>query len=165
METLRRCSAYLVEHERVDGETFDELFDGRRAVPKADDEWRAATARPRAWGDIVDLAARRVAAIKPQPAPISVAAVAQVVAAPTDGPDGDTKGAAAVSSVASAPVPAEPVESIATIPESVVPAIETSLAPSSQEVVPTGAALHRSRIRVRCTPARRARRAAAGLLG
>ena len=34
METLRRLAAYLVEHERVDGETFDELFDGRRPVPE-----------------------------------------------------------------------------------------------------------------------------------
>ena len=54
--TLRRLAAYLVEHERVDGETFDELFDGRRAVAKADEEWRAATSRPRDWGDVVDLA-------------------------------------------------------------------------------------------------------------
>ena len=60
METLRRLAAYLVEHERVDGQTFDELFDGRRAVPNAEDEWRAATSRPRAWGEIVDLAAHRI---------------------------------------------------------------------------------------------------------
>jgi cell division protease FtsH len=59
METLRRLAAYLVEHERLDGETFDELFEGRRHVPNAGEEWRAATARPRAWGDIVDLAAHR----------------------------------------------------------------------------------------------------------
>src|SRR5262245_40211499 len=75
METLRRCSAYLVEHERVDGETFDELFDGRREVPKADDEWRAATARPRDWGEVVDLAARRLsAAIKPASVPAAAVA-------------------------------------------------------------------------------------------
>ena len=60
MDTLRRLAAYLVEHERVDGQTFDELFDGRRAVPSSGDEWRAATARPRAWGEVVDLAAHRV---------------------------------------------------------------------------------------------------------
>ncbi|HEV8546357.1 MAG TPA: AAA family ATPase [Candidatus Limnocylindrales bacterium] len=69
MDTLRRLAAYLVEHERVDGETFDELFDGRRPVPNGSDEWRAATARPRAWGEIVDLAAHRVRTV-----PVIVAA-------------------------------------------------------------------------------------------
>ena len=59
MDTLRRLAAYLVEHERVDGTTFDELFDGVRASPNGEGEWRAATARPRAWGEIVDLAAHR----------------------------------------------------------------------------------------------------------
>jgi len=59
METLRRLAAWLVEHERVDGPTFDELFEGRLSVPTAGDEWRAATSRPRAWGDVVDLAGRR----------------------------------------------------------------------------------------------------------
>jgi hypothetical protein len=59
METLRRLAAFLVEHERVDGSTFDDLFEGRITVPNAGDEWRAATARPRAWGDVVDLAGRR----------------------------------------------------------------------------------------------------------
>ena len=71
MDTLRRIAAYLVEHERVDGETFDELFDGRRPVPNAGDEWRAATSRPRAWGDVVDLAAHRVRTV-----PVIAAAVA-----------------------------------------------------------------------------------------
>jgi len=59
LETLRRLAAYLVEHERVDGATFDELFDGRLSVPTAGDEWRAATSRPRAWGDVVDIAGHR----------------------------------------------------------------------------------------------------------
>jgi hypothetical protein len=70
MDTLRRLAAYLVEHERVDGSTFDELFDGRRLVPNASEEWRAATARPRAWGEVVDLAAHRVRSI-----PVIAAAV------------------------------------------------------------------------------------------
>jgi cell division protease FtsH len=60
LDTLRRLAAYLVEHERVDGQTFDELWDGRRDVANATDEWRAATSRPRAWGDVVDLADRRM---------------------------------------------------------------------------------------------------------
>ncbi|HET9521162.1 MAG TPA: AAA family ATPase [Candidatus Limnocylindrales bacterium] len=72
MTTLRRLAAYLVEHERVDGDTFDELFDGRRPVANASDEWRAATARPRAWGEIVDLAAHRV---RPVPVIVPTAAV------------------------------------------------------------------------------------------
>jgi cell division protease FtsH len=59
LETLRRLAAWLVEHERVDGATFDELFEGRLTVPNAGDEWRAATSRPRAWGDVVDFAGRR----------------------------------------------------------------------------------------------------------
>ena len=47
-----RIAAYLVEEERIDGETFDALFDGRLEVPEAGDEWRAATARPREWSSI-----------------------------------------------------------------------------------------------------------------
>ena len=84
LETLRRLAAYLVEHERVDGPLFDELFDGRRAVPTAGDEWRAATSRPRAWGDVVDLAGHGT-----RPAtPIAVAAVvASTAASRTTGAD------------------------------------------------------------------------------
>jgi cell division protease FtsH len=90
MDTLRRLAAYLVEHERVDGTTFDELFDGIRLVPNGEGEWRAATARPRAWGEIVDLAAHRTrpllagepiaaaAAIVVDPAPVAVSAPVDV---------------------------------------------------------------------------------------
>ena len=44
LDTLRRIAAYLVEEERVDGETFEELFDGpdRRRRPPA-----GSGARPR----------------------------------------------------------------------------------------------------------------------
>jgi cell division protease FtsH len=73
LETLRRLAAYLVEHERVDGATFDELFDGRIAVPTAADEWRAATSRPRAWGDVVDLAGHRTRSAA-RPAAVAVSA-------------------------------------------------------------------------------------------
>ncbi|TMC66349.1 MAG: ATP-dependent zinc metalloprotease FtsH [Chloroflexi bacterium] len=52
MDLLRRLAAYLVEHERVDGDTFDALVDGKIEVPNALDEWRPAAARPRAWADI-----------------------------------------------------------------------------------------------------------------
>jgi cell division protease FtsH len=59
VETLRRLSAYLVEHERVDGATFDELFEGTIDVPNAAREWRPATARPRAWDEVGPYAAGR----------------------------------------------------------------------------------------------------------
>jgi hypothetical protein len=100
METLRRLAAYLVEHERVDGETFDELFDGRRPVPNSDDEWRAATARPRAWGDVVDLAAHRVRTI-PAVAATAVAPVPDpaVIAAPVAVSEPPAPIAASVSAV------------------------------------------------------------------
>ena len=113
METLRRLAAYLVEHERLDGETFDELFEGRRVVANADDEWRAATSRPRAWGDVVDLAAHRagtaaalapVAVIAPTPVPAEplVVPAASIVAAPDEDPAAP---AAAAASVAAADAP------------------------------------------------------------
>jgi hypothetical protein len=72
LETLRRLAAYLVEHERVDGDTFDKLFDGRLEVPTAGDEWRAAASRPRAWGEVVDLAGHRNRRADP-PIPLAAA--------------------------------------------------------------------------------------------
>ncbi len=74
VETLRRCAAYLVEHERVDGATFDDLFEGRIEVPRALDEWRPENARPRPWDDVATAADRR---FRPRlvPAPVEVAAV------------------------------------------------------------------------------------------
>jgi cell division protease FtsH len=90
MDTLRRLAAYLVEHERVDGTTFDELFDGVRPVPNGEGEWRAATARPRAWGEIVDLAAHRTRS------PL----IAEPVAAAAAGVAGPVGGVASAASVA-----------------------------------------------------------------
>jgi len=109
MDTLRRLAAYLVEHERVDGETFDELFDGRRPVPKAEEEWRAATARPRAWGEVVDIAAARRLSAAMKPAMPSSAIASATVAAPIPAevtPPAEMMEAAeaAVSSVATASV-------------------------------------------------------------
>ena len=72
IDLLRRLAAYLVEHERVDGETFDALVDGKIEVPNALDEWRPAAARPRAWGDIATWHAGRG---KPVVLPVPVAAV------------------------------------------------------------------------------------------
>ena len=69
MATLRRIAAYLVEHERVDGETFEALFDGRVEVATADGEWRPETARPRDWADILPFRERRGRAPVVVPAP------------------------------------------------------------------------------------------------
>jgi hypothetical protein len=162
METLRRCSAYLVEHERVDGETFDELFDGRRVVPKAEDEWRAATARPRDWGEVVDLAARRVsAAIKPAtPAPpvaVAVAASTPVVEPAPVNEAADELGAeGAVSSVATASV-----ESIEAADPG--PALESTMA-RAPETEDATAPRSPGRMRVRRRTSRKARNVAAGWL-
>jgi cell division protease FtsH len=59
LETLRRIAAFLVEEERVDGETFEELFEGRIEVAAARGEWRPATARPRDWTDVIPFRDRR----------------------------------------------------------------------------------------------------------
>ena len=59
LPTLRRIAAYLVEEERLDGETFAELFDGTLEVPTAEGEWRPAAAQPRAWDDVVPFRERR----------------------------------------------------------------------------------------------------------
>jgi cell division protease FtsH len=90
MATLRRLAAYLVEHERVDGETFDALFEGRIDVPNGLAEWRPVAARPRPWEDIEiyhDGRHRRptpIAAAAPEasPAPVSVPRPSPIPAAP-----------------------------------------------------------------------------------
>ena len=81
IDLLRRLAAYLVAHERVDGETFEALVDGRIPVPNADDEWRPAAARPRAWSEIPDYHAgrRRPAAL---PVPVAAAQPTPLVLAP-----------------------------------------------------------------------------------
>jgi hypothetical protein len=175
METLRRLAAYLVEHERLDGETFDELFDGRRAVPKADEEWRAATARPRAWGDVVDLAARRVsAALKPMPVPAMAAAAAAAASvdntgdaaddAPLDDPDGLAV-ASAVSGVATSSLAEDAVESVATVSvDAIDTGDETAAAAATTNAVPDRPTRRRGRVRVRKGTARRARIIAADWL-
>src|SRR4051794_18054358 len=59
LDTLRRIAAYLVEEERVDGETFEELFEGRLTASAAAGEWRPSTARPRDWSDVIPFRDRR----------------------------------------------------------------------------------------------------------
>jgi hypothetical protein len=67
MTTLRRIAAYLVEYERVDGDTFDALFEGSHHVPNAEGEWRPVTSRPRAWGEIAAFLDRRRTPLIPIP--------------------------------------------------------------------------------------------------
>ena len=57
VDTLRRIGVYLVQQERIDGDTFDALYEGRLEVPDAESEWRPAAARPREWSSISALAA------------------------------------------------------------------------------------------------------------
>jgi hypothetical protein len=149
LETLRRLAAYLVEHERVDGDTFDKLFDGRLEVPTAGDEWRAAASRPRAWGDVVDLAGHRTRRANP---PIAIAA--------------------AISAAGDATVAAStPIVAIAVEPEAGDPMIGiggtgmVSDAPSAAiERGPAGGLRLPRRPRDRRIVARRARNTAAGWL-
>ncbi|HWH23783.1 MAG TPA: AAA family ATPase [Candidatus Limnocylindria bacterium] len=57
LELLRRIGSYLVREERIDGETFDALFDGRLEVADAETEWRPEKSRPRDWIDVPGLIA------------------------------------------------------------------------------------------------------------
>jgi hypothetical protein len=59
MDKLRKIGVYLVAQERIDGDTFDALFDGTIDVPDAESEWRPAAARPREWAAITAMAASR----------------------------------------------------------------------------------------------------------
>ena len=83
IDTLRRLAAYLVEHERLDGDTFNDLFEGRIDVPRATEEWRPATSRPRAWDEVAVLADRRFPRVEPAPVAIAASQVEPVAAEPT----------------------------------------------------------------------------------
>jgi hypothetical protein len=85
MELLRRLAAYLVEHERVDGDTFDALVDGRIEVPNALEEWRPINSRPRAWADIPTWHAGRGKPVV-LPVPVAAAVAAPVEPAPLPAP-------------------------------------------------------------------------------
>ncbi|HET7027888.1 MAG TPA: AAA family ATPase [Candidatus Limnocylindrales bacterium] len=83
MTVLRRISAHLVEEERIDGETFEALFDGTIEVPNADLDWRPQAARPREWAEVVSYnerrrerskAAPRSGVAEPSPVPAAAAA-------------------------------------------------------------------------------------------
>ena len=84
--TSTRCAAsaaYLVEHERLDGDTFDDLFEGRIDVPRATEEWRPTTSRPRAWDEVAVLADRRFPRVEPAPVAIAASQAEPVAAEPT----------------------------------------------------------------------------------
>ena len=53
--TLRRIGVYLVQNERIDGDTFDALFEGTLEVADAETEWRPATSRPRDWAAVAQI--------------------------------------------------------------------------------------------------------------
>jgi cell division protease FtsH len=68
IERLRRIGVYLVQNERIDGDTFDDLFDGTIEVSNADSEWRPVAARPRPWttvGDMISPRPAEAAAMQP----------------------------------------------------------------------------------------------------
>ena len=56
-ERLNRVAAYLFEQERIDGDEFAAVFEGR-ALPSSDEigAWRDAAAKPREWSKIDELA-------------------------------------------------------------------------------------------------------------
>jgi cell division protease FtsH len=101
--TLRRLAAYLVEHERLDGETFNELFEGRIEVPRAHEEWRPTTSRPRAWDELEGHADRRFRRVEPAPVPIAATAPEPVAAAAVE--EGEPAPAVVSAPAAIAPAP------------------------------------------------------------
>jgi cell division protease FtsH len=163
MDTLRRLAAYLVEHERVDGTTFDELFDGRRPVPNALHEWRAATARPRDWGEVVDLAARRSATVAAGPTvdpDVAAAAIASLAGAQVDA-EGSAPRQAPIPTAASAiqSVTSTSIEAVESEASPIAPAVELAAVETASP-----ARVSKTRVRVRRKAARRARGVAAGIL-
>ena len=117
--TWRRCADSPPISSSTSGSTARRSTSCSRAgvpSPNADDEWRAATSRPRAWGDVVDLAAHRagataalapVAVIAPAPALAAPEAVpaASIVAAAADTPTDPVADSAASIAAVAAPAP------------------------------------------------------------
>jgi hypothetical protein len=174
LDTLRRLAAYLVEHERVDGATFDELFEGRREVPTAGEEWRAATSRPRDWADVVDLAGRRarrdpapVPAPTPLPVPVAVAAAPRTDGEPSSVPGLASAGAAIAADDEAADLDIASVTStdVDTVADVELPPAGDADSQSPALGEPRGVATGRaSKRRVRRSAVRRARYLAAGVL-
>jgi hypothetical protein len=168
LPTLRRIAAYLVEQERVDGETFAALFDGSIEVATADGEWRPATAQPRAWDDVVPFRERR---FRPGAAGSSAAEPNLPASAPvpsTPGPAPVPLAATVGTDVLSEPA----VETVTTIDAGILEAAPSAVAADpAPEAAPAAAveaarpAIRRSSTTSRDTRlVRRVRRTAAGWL-
>ena len=136
LDTLRRIAAFLVEEERVDGEMFEELFEGRVDVATAAGEWRPAAARPREWSDVIPFRDRRfrretpagapaatsdtATDLRPAPAPLlplsvpAAAAAASGSAEPVTAGEASNARADATTSKETAPGPGEDASSVAT---------------------------------------------------
>jgi cell division protease FtsH len=127
IDVLRRISAHLVEEERIDGDTFEALFDGTRAVPTADGEWRPEAARPREWADVLPYHERRrqrpkAAGRHSTDAPPAVAADAEPpMLAPAELP-----AAAAVEADVTADLPSNAPTSAATTSAALAPELPAS---------------------------------------
>ena len=165
--TWTRCAGSPPTSSSTSGSTattFDELFDGRRPVPNAEHEWRAATSRPRAWGEVVDLAARRSATVAAGPTAVpdvAAAAIAGLAAAHVDTDEEHAPEQAPIPTAASA---------IQTVASTSVEAVESGASPVAPAVdiaaveTASSAPASKTRVRVRRKAARRARGVAAGFL-
>ena len=150
LPTLRRIAAYLVQEERLDGETFAALFDGTIEVPAADSEWRPAGTRPRDWADVVPFRDRRlrgseapgIAALRPVP---EVAVAPEPAPAPEAGPEplsepipiSATLADDISAAVAADPEPALPVDGLTAmaVPDPEVPLTAAARRPTGSVVV------------------------------
>jgi cell division protease FtsH len=70
-ERLNRVAAYLFEHERIDGDEFASVFEGR-LMPSSDQigAWRDAAAKPREWSEIDEWAEAALRREPPLGAPV-----------------------------------------------------------------------------------------------
>jgi hypothetical protein len=68
MPRLRDVAAYLYEQERIDGNEFEAVMDGRLR-PADPDGWRAAAASPRPWAAIPTTFQERAPRIRAMPSP------------------------------------------------------------------------------------------------
>jgi hypothetical protein len=73
MARLRDVAAYLYEQERIDGNEFEAVMEGRLRPADADD-WRAAAASPRPWATIPTTFQERAPRVLAMPPPSPVAA-------------------------------------------------------------------------------------------
>jgi cell division protease FtsH len=87
MARLRDVAAYLYEQERIDGNEFEAVMEGRLRPADADG-WRAAAASPRPWAAIPTIYQERAPRVLAMPAP-SPAAVPAIPPPPILAPTSD----------------------------------------------------------------------------